>query len=574
MLSQQQNARLLNLLLRNKKISREEAEVILREAKMANKPIRELVVQRGVMSEEELARFLARSYNMEYLDLPKYEINEDLVRKIPESFLRKNLVIPLRKKGRRLMVALADPTQSQVIEDLQFLTGADIQPYVAKASDIQATLDKVLGAPSQDFLREAMEAIEEEGVEGEVEVGEVEEEEAGAVDLTAAAAAPVVKLVNGLLAQAIQMGASDIHIEPYEKDFRVRFRMDGVLHEVMHPPYKFKNAVISRIKIISKLDIAERRRPQDGRIRLRYGNREVDIRVSTVPTVYGEKVVMRILDKSALSVNLENLGFEEEALKLFMDAIHKPYGMILVTGPTGSGKSTTLYSAMQILNKPEVNIMTAEDPVEYNFHGLNQVQIREEIGLTFASALRAFLRQDPDIILVGEIRDKETADIAVKAALTGHLVLSTLHTNDAPSTVVRMVDMGVEPFLVSASVILVVAQRLMRKICPNCKAPVEYHPEDLRELGLNPEELTNVTFYKGEGCEKCKNTGYKGRTGIYEVMAMTPEIREAINEGATTQEIREIALEQGMITLRDAALRKFINGITTREEVLRVTMEE
>ncbi len=574
MLSQQQNARLLNLLLRNKKISREEAEVILREAKMAKKPIRELVVQRGVMSEEELARFLARTYNMEYLDLPKYEINEDLVRKIPESFLRKNLVIPLRRKGRRLMVALADPTQSQVIEDLQFLTGSDIQPYVAKASDIQATLDKVLGAPSQDFLKEAMEAIEEEGVEGEVEVGEVEEEEAGAVDLTAAAAAPVVKLVNGLLAQAIQMGASDIHVEPYEKDFRVRFRMDGVLHEVMHPPYKYKNAVISRIKIISKLDIAERRRPQDGRIRLRYGNREVDIRVSTVPTVYGEKVVMRILDKSALSVNLENLGFEEEALKLFMDAIHKPYGMILVTGPTGSGKSTTLYSAMQILNKPEVNIMTAEDPVEYNFHGLNQVQIREEIGLTFASALRAFLRQDPDIILVGEIRDKETADIAVKAALTGHLVLSTLHTNDAPSTVVRMVDMGVEPFLVSASVILVVAQRLMRKICPNCKAPVEYHPEDLRELGLNPEELTGVTFYKGEGCEKCKNTGYKGRTGIYEVMAMTPEIREAINEGATTQEIREIALEQGMITLRDAALRKFINGISTREEVLRVTMEE
>ncbi|MCF6187512.1 MAG: type IV-A pilus assembly ATPase PilB [Desulfobulbaceae bacterium] len=573
MLSQQQNARLLNLLLRNKKISREEAEVILREAKMANKPIRELVVQRGVMSEEELARFLARTYNMEYLDLPKYEINEDLVRKIPESFLRKNLVIPLRKKGRRLMVALADPTQSQVIEDLQFLTGADIQPYVAKASDIQATLDKVLGAPSQDFLREAMEAIEEEGVEGEVEVGEVEEEEAGAVDLTAAAAAPVVKLVNGLLAQAIQMGASDIHIEPYEKDFRVRFRMDGVLHEMMHPPYKYKNAVISRIKIISKLDIAERRRPQDGRIRLRYGNREVDIRVSTVPTVYGEKVVMRILDKSALSVNLENLGFEEEALKLFMDAIHKPYGMILVTGPTGSGKSTTLYSAMQILNKPEVNIMTAEDPVEYNFHGLNQVQIREEIGLTFATGLRTIVRQDPDIILVGEIRDMETAEIAIQSALTGHLVFSTLHTNDSASAITRLIDMGVEPFLVSSSVNAILAQRLVRKICPHCRESYQPDTEYLTRVGLSLDKFGDHPLYRGQGCPECLGTGYRGRLGLYELMILSDELKSMILTTSDAGQIKKHALSQdsGMHTLRQDGLDKVLEGLTTLEEVFRVT---
>ena len=568
----QQNTRILQLLLRAGRISKEEAETVLQRVRASNQPVHEAIVQAGLMSEEELAQFLAQQHRVQYVDLTKYEVNEEFVKRFPQDFLRKHLIVPLRRKGRRLTVAVADPTNLQPLEDLKFTTGADIQMVVARPSDIQETLDRIFGTSSADLVEEALEeAVAEEAVEVTEETQEL-----GAVDiLQQAQAAPVIKFVNGILAQAIKLGASDIHIEPYEKDLRVRFRIDGVLHEIAHPPVKLKDAIVSRVKVMSKLDIAERRLPQDGRIRIRVGGKEVDIRVSTVPVVYGEKVVMRILDKSALNVDLEKLGFEPEALELFKEAIHKPYGMILVTGPTGSGKSTTLYSAMQILNRPEVNIMTAEDPVEFNFHGLNQVNIREEIGLTFASALRAFLRQDPDIILVGEIRDQETASIAIKAALTGHLVLSTLHTNDAPSSIPRLVDMGVEPFLVAASVILVVAQRLVRRICTNCKRPVEYHPEDLREIGIDPESLPgDQVFYKGEGCEVCKNTGYKGRIGIYEVMKVTPEIREALVEGASATEIREIALEQGMITLREAAVRKFLAGVTTREEVLRVTMEE
>lgn len=569
----QQNTRILQFLLRGGRITKEEAESVLQNVRSSNQPVWEAIVQSGVMSEEELSQFLAKQYHTQYVDLSRYEVDSEFVKQFPENFLRKNFLIPLRRKGRKLTVAVADPTNLQPLEDLKFITGADIQMVVARPSDIVQTLDKVYGTASANLVEEA---LSEASQKDALEIEEGQEEVTGTVDiLQQAQAAPVIKFVNGILAQAIQMGASDIHIEPYEKDLRVRFRVDGVLHEIAHPPIKFKDAIVSRVKVMSKLDIAERRLPQDGRIRLRVGSKEVDLRVSTVPVVHGEKVVMRILDKSALNVDLEKLGFEPEAFELFKSAIHKPYGMILVTGPTGSGKSTTLYSAMQILNKPEVNIMTAEDPVEFNFHGLNQVNIREEIDLTFAKALRAFLRQDPDIILVGEIRDQETASIAIKAALTGHLVLSTLHTNDAPSSIPRLVDMGVEPFLVAASVILVVAQRLARRICNNCKRPVEYHPEDLREIGIDPESLAgDQLFFKGEGCEVCKNTGYKGRIGIYEVMQVTPEIREALVEGAGASEIREIALEQGMITLREAAVRKFLAGVTTREEVLRVTMED
>lgn len=471
-----------------------------------------------------------------------------------------------------LVVATSDPTNVDLIDNLAFLTGYRISLAITTERKINQLINKYYGEESK-----AAEALKEAEKEGEAEVVE-EQEEAIEAELQVAKEAPVVKYVNALLIDAVKQRASDIHIEPFEKFIRVRFRIDGTLHELPRPPLKWKHGIVARVKILARLDIAERRLPQDGHIKMKIkeGGKErlIDFRVSTLPVKHGEKVVLRILDKSNLTLDLEKLGFEKEALEKFMYAITRPYGIVLVTGPTGSGKTTTLYSALSILNKPDVNIMTAEDPVEYDFPGLNQVQIREDIGLTFAAALRSFLRQDPDIIMVGEIRDEETASIAVKAALTGHLVLSTLHTNDAPSTITRLIDMGIPPYLVADSLVLIQAQRLVRKLCPKCKKPYKPSPDELRAVGLEPQDLEGKTVYrKGDGCEVCRGSGYKGREGIYEVMLITPEIREMILNRRPIAEIREKAREQGMLTLREAAMLKFLRGITSLEEVLARTME-
>jgi type IV pilus assembly protein PilB len=459
-------------------------------------------------------------------------------------------------------VALANPANIFAIDDIKFITGLEVQPVVCTESDIRAAIDKFYD--SADSLKEVLEGLEED-----IEVvEEQEEEDAGALS-AASENAPVVKLVNSLLSDAVKRGASDIHIECYEKHMRVRYRIDGVLQEMMNPPYKMKAAIISRLKIMSELDIAERRVPQDGRIKLKIGDKKIDLRVSTLPCIHGEKVVMRILDKGNLQLELEGFGMEEKAIRNVLRAVASPYGMVLVTGPTGSGKTTTLYSCLSRLNTPEVNIMTAEDPVEYNLDGINQVAVKDEVGLTFASALKAFLRQDPNIVMVGEVRDLETGSIAVKAALTGHLVLSTLHTNDAPATVNRLIDMGIEPFLVASSTNLIMAQRLVRRICKHCKRRMDVSKEALEELGINPE----VPVYDGAGCPECNETGYKGRQGLYEVMPITPALREIILDRGTTTEIRQAAIEEGMLTLRQDGIRNVERGTTTIEEVLRETAD-
>jgi len=522
------------------------------------------LVKTGAISEMAFAEFMGQIYNVPAVDLDQTEPDEDAVKLVPPDVATKFQVVPIKREGRVLTVAMANPDNIFAIDDIKFITGFEVKPVVATETAIKRAIDRLYD--SSDSLASIMRDMEED-----FEIVEEEEEDVGLEEVQAADS-PVVKLVNSLISDAVAKGASDIHIEPYEKTLRVRYRIDGMLHEMMSPPFKMKGAIISRLKIMAELDIAEKRIPQDGRIKIRIGGKPIDLRVSTLPTIYGEKVVMRILDKSNLQIDLTKLGFEEKALARFLNAIESPYGMVLVTGPTGSGKSTTLYSALNRINRPHCNIMTAEDPVEYNLDGINQVNVHEEIGLTFASALKAFLRQDPNIIMVGEIRDLETASIATKAALTGHLVLSTLHTNDAASTINRLIDMGIEPFLVASSVIMIVAQRLVRKLCPKCKQPVKLHPETLKELGIeeNPDELT---LFEAKGCVHCNDTGYSGRQGLYEVMPISPTIREMIVERRPTAEIKQQAIKEGMLTLREDGLLKFKRGITSLEEVLRETSD-
>ncbi len=520
--------------------------------------IGQALIKAGAVDETTLTTFLGQVYNLPVVDLDTVQVELECVDMVPGDVARKFQVLPVTRRGRVLTVAMSNPSNIFAIDDIKFITGLDVQPAVAGEMAIKKSIDKYYA--TADSLTEIM-----EGIEADIEV--VEEEDDDDITGQEGQNAPVVKLVNTLLAEAVKMGASDIHIEPYERNMRVRYRVDGVLQEVMEPPIKLKNAIISRLKIMSELDIAERRIPQDGRIKLKIGSKKIDLRVSTLPCIYGEKVVMRILDKGNLNLDLGDFNMEKEAIANIYHAIAQPFGMVLVTGPTGSGKTTTLYSCLSKLNNPDLNIMTAEDPVEYNIDGINQVQVREDVGLTFAAALKAFLRQDPNIIMVGEIRDLETGGIATKAALTGHLVLSTLHTNDAPSTINRMMDMGLEPFLVASSTLLIMAQRLVRRICSNCKEEIEVPPDALRDIGLPP----GTTVFAGKGCDKCGGTGYSGRQGLYEVMPITSEIRDLILDRAATSEITKMAVQQGMLTLRRDGLIKIQKGITTIEEVLRET---
>ena len=562
--------RIGELLLRERLITPDQLKKAIDEQKKSGGRLGFNLTKLGYITEKDLTAFLSRQYGIPTIDLSAQEVDHEIVKLIPEDVAQKYQVIPVSRTGSTLVVAMADPSNIFAIDDIKFLTGYNVEPLVASDSAVKSAIEKYY--ESTDM---GLEGVLTEFDEGEMEVIKDEEE----VDLSdlkkAVEDAPVVKLVNLILIDAIKRGASDIHIEPYEKHFRVRYRVDGVLAEVMKPPMKLKNAIVSRIKIMSNLDIAERRLPQDGRIKLKLSkNKEMDYRVSVLPTLFGEKVCCRLLDKANLQLDMTKLGFEVKALKDFMDAIHKPWGMVLVTGPTGSGKTTTLYSALADLNKVSENISTAEDPVEFNLMGINQVQMHEDIGLNFAASLRSFLRQDPDIIMVGEIRDYETAEIAIKAALTGHLVLSTLHTNDAPSTVNRLLNMGIEPFLVSSSTNLILAQRLARKICTECKEEVDVPENVILNMGAAPEEAARMSCYKGKGCAACNDTGFKGRIALYEVMPFTETIKELVLNGASSAELKRAAINGGMKSLRMSGITKVAEGTTTVEEVLRVTMAD
>jgi type IV pilus assembly protein PilB len=558
--------RIAELLVRGGIVSRDQlVQAQEKERDNGSSVIRELV-RLGFTTEEALTGFLAKQFNIEKIDLSPSEIEDSVFSLVPPQLVQKHQLVPVKLLGSTLTVAMADPTDLVAINEVKFITGYGVRVTLASPSAIKKTLDHRFGGVSYD------EVLKKFG-DGELEVIH-ESDDVNLQELQQATMeAPVVTLVNAILADAAKRRASDIHIEPYEKIFRVRFRVDGVLQEIMSPPLRLKNPLVSRLKVMAGLDIAERRLTQDGRIKLKMGiGGELDIRVSVLPTLFGEKVVMRLLDKSNLQLDMSKLGFDPQTLKDFLEAIHKPYGMILITGPTGSGKSTTLYSALSELNKPDVNISTAEDPVEYNLVGINQVQVREQIGLSFAAALRSFLRQDPDIIMVGEIRDLETAQIAVKAALTGHLVLSTLHTNDAPSSVDRLINMGVETFLLISSINLIAAQRLVRRICEKCKEPVTVSPEILSNLGVDSAEVgAGFTTFNGRGCSNCNGTGYRGRLAIYEVMVMHEGLKELILRNASVVELKREAVKLGMSTLRMSALAKVREGLTTIEETVRVT---
>lgn len=539
---------------------------VLEEQKQSGERIGTISIKLGFVGEEALVGFLAKQFRVPEVDIAKLDVPKEIVHLIPVEIATKYQAIPFGLIGSTLNIAMADPGNLFVIDDLRFLTRKSILVHVAPESGIKKVISSKYGG--DEHLDDVLGMFKEEG---DVSVVEGSDD----VDLSflenAAEQAPVVKLVNFLMMDAIRKQASDIHIEPYEKAMRVRFRIDGVLYEIMRPPLQLKNAIISRLKIMSRLDIAERRLPQDGRIKLKARGKEMDFRVSVIPTLFGEKVVLRLLDKSGLQLDMTKLGFEETQYKNFMEAIYRPYGMVLVTGPTGSGKTTTLYSALSELNKTVSNISTAEDPVEYNLFGINQVQIHDSIGLSFAAALRSFLRQDPDIIMVGEIRDFETAEIAMKAALTGHLVLSTLHTNDAPSTVNRLLNMGAESFLVASALNLVLAQRLVRKICHECCIEEDVPEESLTELGVEPDEIGTFKCYRGKGCPTCNNTGYRGRLALYEVMPMHEEIRDLVLAGASATDLKKKSVELGMATLRRSGILKLKQGITSIDEVLRCT---
>jgi len=558
------------LLVNNAIITEEQLFNALELQKKEGGRIGSTLIKLGFISDEGLVQFLSKQYGVPVVVLSAEEIDPSIVKFIPYDVANKYQIFPVSKNGASLTLAMADPSNVFAIDDIKFMTGYNVKPVVASESSIKEMLSRFYEQQSE-ALQTVMDSISDFNDAGLDLVHESEEDVDVSALKTAVEEAPVVKLVNIILSEAITKGASDIHFEPYEKSLRVRYRIDGVLYDVMQPPMKLKAALSSRIKIMSELDISERRLPQDGRIKLKIRDKSVDLRVSTLPTLFGEKIVMRILDKSNLSLELTKLGFEEQALKDFTNSIVSPYGMVLVTGPTGSGKTTTLYSALSTVNKIDVNIMTAEDPVEYNLMGINQVHVREEIGLTFAAALRSFLRQDPDVIMVGEIRDFETAEIAVKAALTGHLVLSTIHTNDAPSTVSRLLNMGIEPFLVSASVLLILAQRLCRKVCIKCKVEEDIPETALLAIGFSKDEVNTFKCFRGTGCQACNGTGYKGRLALYEVMPVREEIKEMILKGASTSEIKKMAVSLGMKTLRMSGLTKIKEGLTSIEEVLRVT---
>jgi type IV pilus assembly protein PilB len=560
--------RLGEILLREGLVTREQLAQALAEQKNTKHRLGYVLVKLGLVQELEITKVLARQYRMPAVDLSRFEVDPKIIKLVPADLATKSVVLPLKREGRTLTVAMADPTDLGLLEDLKFITRFDLFPVIAGEYTLRNLIEKHYEQSDQE-LQSILKDMEDSGEDVEV----VEQEEDEAATQAQIDDAPVVKLINGLLTDAVRRGASDIHIEPFEHEIRVRYRIDGALLEIMRPPLKMKAALTSRVKILSQLNIAERRVPQDGRLKLKMGSRVIDFRVSTLPVLFGEKIVLRILDKGNLTLDLTKFGFEPKAEKDLMKAILNPYGMVLVTGPTGSGKTTTLYSALSRINTPEVNIMTAEDPVEYNLMGINQVLVRTEIGLTFAAALKAFLRQDPNIIMIGEIRDLETGGIAIKAALTGHLVLSTLHTNDAPSTITRMIDMGIEAFNVASAVNLVVAQRLIRRICKECKAEHQYTDPELAALGTDLERLRKLTFMKGTGCDTCSGTGYKGRAGLYEVMALSPELRRMILRGASVVEIRDQAVSEGMLTLRMDGMKKIERGVTTLEEVVKETAE-
>lgn len=572
----QMSLRLGELLVKEKVISATQLEEALGHQKRHGGRLGSALVKLRFCSEDEVASFLSRQYGVPALNLKDFEIDRNVLKLVPRDVAEHNQVVPLSRNGTSVTLAMTDPSELAVVQTIEFSTGLKVIPVVATESQVLDTIGKFYyDGVEEGKLTELMDEIESEEP-GAVEVQDTESD----LDLQdmerAAEEAPVVRLVNAILFDAVRRGASDIHIEPYEKEFRVRYRIDGILQEIMSPPIRLRDAVTSRIKIMAKLDISEKRLPQDGRIMLkmtREGRKRVlDLRVSILPTLFGEKIVMRLLDKENLRLDMTKLGFEPESLAKFQEAIHKPYGMVLVTGPTGSGKTNTLYSSVAQLNTPDVNIMTAEDPVEFQLPGINQVQMKEQIGLNFAAALRSFLRQDPNIILVGEIRDFETAEIAVKAALTGHLVLSTLHTNDAPSTISRLMNMGVEPFLVATSVHLICAQRLVRRICTQCLQLQDVPLRELLDIGYSAEEAKQVKISKGAGCSTCNGTGYKGRVGLYEVMAVDDAIRELVLVGASAIELKKKAIERGMVTLRRSGLMKAALGMTTLEEVLRETV--
>jgi type IV pilus assembly protein PilB len=568
--------RLGDLLVKEKVITQEQLEQATKLQKESHTRLASALVKLGFLSDEDVTNFLSRQYGVPAINLSYFEIDPAVVKLIPFETAKRYQILPLSRVGASLTIAMVDPTNVFAMDDIKFMTGFNIEPVVASESSIVEGIDKAYGTSKEEELEQVMQSMNDMGESTDVEL-QAEEHELELKELEKAAdEAPIVKLVNLVLTDAVKRGASDIHMEPYEKEFRVRFRIDGVLQSIMNPPLKLKDAIISRLKIMAKLDISEKRLPQDGRIMLKMQiggkKKQLDFRVSTLPTLWGEKIVLRLLDKENLRLDMTKLGFEQESLVKFEKAILKPYGMVLVTGPTGSGKTNTLYSSISRLNQPETNIMTAEDPVEFQLGGVNQVQMKEQIGLNFATALRAFLRQDPNIILVGEIRDFETAEIAIKAALTGHLVLSTLHTNGAPETITRLMNMGIEPFLVATSVHLICAQRLVRRICKDCAEPVEVPPQALIDEGYTPEEVKTVQIMKGAGCATCNKTGYKGRTGLYEVMEVDDEIRELVLVGASAIELKKKAIERGMITLRRSGLIKVAQGWTTLEEVARETI--
>src|SRR3954469_20547064 len=568
--------RLGDLLVREKVITPEQLDQAMKAQKDApNTRLGGILVKLGFLTDEDVTNFLSRQYGVPAINLSFFEIDSAVVKLIPHDTAKRYQILPLSRVGASLTIAMVDPTNVFAMDDIKFMTGFNIEPVVASESAILEGIEKAYGTSKEEDLDQVMQSISDMD-ETDVEL-QADAEEIGLADLEKAAdEAPIVKLVNLILTDAVKRGASDIHIEPYEKEFRVRFRIDGVLQSIMSPPLKLKDAITSRMKIMAKLDISEKRLPQDGRIMLKMNiggkKKQLDFRVSTLPTLWGEKIVLRLLDKENLRLDMTKLGFEPESLVKFEKAILKPYGMVLVTGPTGSGKTNTLYSAISTLNKPDTNIMTAEDPVEFQLMGVNQVQMKEQIGLNFAAALRAFLRQDPNIILVGEIRDFETAEIAIKAALTGHLVLSTLHTNGAPETITRLMNMGIEPFLVATAVHLIVAQRLIRRVCSNCIVDDDLPEKTLIEAGFTPEEAKTVKPKKGKGCEKCNGSGCKGRAGLYEVMALDDELRELILVGASSVELKKKAIDNGMITLRRSGLRKVMDGAASIEEVVRETI--
>jgi type IV pilus assembly protein PilB len=580
--------RIGELLLKEKRITPEQLQEALTAQRQAGGKLGSYLVSLGFVRDDEITALLSKQYGVPSIALDQFQIDPTVIRMVPAETVHKYHIIPVSRAGATLTIAMTDPTNVFAMDDIKFMTGYNVEPVVASETAVLDAIQKYYGqgngsgsavSSGPSALEAASKALEEMPAAGNDDVEVLDEIEEISVEALARQGleAPVIKLVNVILMSAIQKGASDIHIEPYEKEFRVRYRIDGILYNIMQPPMKYRDAITSRIKIMSKLDIAEKRLPQDGRIKIRFqdngATKDIDFRVSCLPTLFGEKIVLRLLDKDKLMLDMTKLGFESESLVRFEAAIQKPWGMVLVTGPTGSGKTNTLYSSISRINTPETNIMTAEDPVEFNLPGVNQVLVRESIGLNFAAALRSFLRQDPNTILVGEIRDFETAEIAVKAALTGHLVLSTLHTNDAPSTVSRLMNMGIEPFLVASSLNLVCAQRLVRRICKLCAEPHPMPPAALMQAGFTAEEAKTVEPRKGRGCEKCNNTGYKGRVGLYEVMEITEELRELVLVGGSSLELRRKAIEEGMLTLRASGLRKVKDGVTTVDEVVRETVK-